>query len=55
MNDICGPLSWIPLLEPKMQAWEVMITRAASAVGLQVDHPLCLSKDAVEDVEEKGV
>ena len=55
MNDICGPLSWIPLLEPKMQAWEAMIAGAASAVGLQVDHPLCLSMDAVEDVEEKGV
>lgn len=55
MNDIRGPLSWIPLLEPEMQAWEAMIAGAASAAGLQVDHPLRLSKDAVEDAEEKGV
>jgi len=54
MNDIRGPLSWVPLLEPEMQAWEAMIAGAASAAGLQVNHRVRPLKDVVEDAEEKG-
>jgi hypothetical protein len=54
MNAVRGPISWTPLLEPEMQAWEALIAGAATAAGLQVEHPLRAVKDIVQDAEEKG-
>lgn len=54
INDIRAPLSWVPLLEPEMQAWEAMFAGAASAAGLEIDHQLRPVKDTVQDAEEKG-